>query len=33
MKIEEKHYGKGHVKTANTLMNLGNVYSDLHNLE
>ncbi len=33
MKIKEKHYGKGHIETASTLLGLGNVYFDLGNLK
>ncbi len=32
IKIQEQHYGKNHIGTAKTLMNLGNVYADLGNL-
>jgi tetratricopeptide (TPR) repeat protein len=33
IKIEEKHYGKGHIQTAIKILNLGVVYDDLGNLE
>ncbi len=33
IEIKEKHYGKGHIQTADTLVNIGLVYSDLGNLE
>ena len=33
MGINEAHYGRDHFQTANTLMNLGNAYGDLGNVQ
>ncbi len=33
IEIKEKHYGKGHFQTADTLENIGVVYKELGNLE
>ncbi len=33
IEIKEKHYGKGHIQTASTILNLGVVYRNLGNLE